>query len=175
MDILNYAYDMDDCESYAKIIRQFGHLNKHLKRFTRKRDFLEMFYYTMFPKVIIPTDSVHIKDRCGTGRRIDENGYNYYTSWDNRIVKHGRCKIPSHYETFKERDKKSRFKDLYSRCRNKFINVMLKKNPHSRYMEGRLRFKKRQLDALQREYNDMVCKRTKHYKYMEYMKEFNPK
>ena len=174
--ILNYAYDMDECESYASIIRQFGHLNKRFKHFTRKRDFLEMFYYTMFPKVVIPTDSVHIKGiSCNTRRRMDTYGYNYYTTWDNRIVKYGRCKIPSHYETFKERNKKSRFKDLYLRCRDKFINVMLKKNPHSRYMEERLRFKKRHLDFLQREYDDMERKRAKHYKYYQLKTEFNPK
>lgn len=164
-EIFSYVYDLDSYESYARIMWQFGTLNKRFKKWTRRRDFLETFYFHMFPNNTIPANSRHDSTNC-VSTNTDDFGYLYYRSyWGGAPRKVGRCRVPSHYDTVNARNVKSRFKNMYVRCRNKYIGVKLKANPFSQYMEERLNFKKRQLDALQNEYSGMARKKQRNIKY----------
>lgn len=168
--IFSYAYDLDDYNTYAKLMWQLGHLNKFFKCWTRRRDFLEAFYFYMFPKNTIPSTSLHIENNCD-GRhyysRMDQHGYMYQQQWYPRVDrKISRCKIPSHYDVVDARNSKSRYKNMYMRCRSKYINVKLKENPFSQYQQNRLNFKKQQLDALKREYNDILQVKRKRARYL---------
>jgi hypothetical protein len=147
--ILSYVYDEASYVDYVAKIRQFGALNKAFYTATRARPFLEKFYFYMFPGNIIPKLSTHVTkptaDSCGHLMRfcyMDIHGYIF----SQFGTKKGRCQDPTHYD-FANRKMKSKFKDLYARCRDKYINFMLEKNNVSNHAFGVALIKKRVLEV----------------------------
>jgi hypothetical protein len=147
--ILSYAYDEASYVDYAAKIRQFGALNKAFYTATRARPFLEKFYFYMFPGNTIPKLSIHVTcasaDSCGHLVRfsqMDDHGYLFSQYGEKR----GRCQDPTHYDFFVKRKVKSKFKNLYARCRDKYINLMLEKNNVSNHAFSVARNKKRVLE-----------------------------
>lgn len=169
-NILTYAYDFNDPQTYPSIIWNFGLRSKGFYNITVKsRVFMDEFYYSMFPPVKIPSNARHVfdgdfKKECRIthgGRkawisiysqlRLNRNGYmiTYYGSRSTF-----RCTNLDHYhpEDIVKRNKKTRFKDMYSRCRDKYINIMLKKYNKFEDFEMRNRNFTRYIEGLKRKY-----------------------
>jgi len=127
--VFEFLYDASDYRSYALKIQQFEILNKEFHAMTRERSFLERFYFYMFPANSIPKTAIHSSDTCVTNYKkydvvINANGYlnrTYWGGWPGC----GRCKDPSHYDLVVVRANKSKFKNMFTRCRNKYVNIMI--------------------------------------------------
>jgi hypothetical protein len=146
INIASFAYNLDDKASFVTLINQFATISKTMNALTVKnRPFLEDFYYSFFPSVTIPPNCIHTTDDpnkckmvCGRSRLysvyfdgvdkfINENGY-YSEQW--RKIKY-RCRDPQHYPDLVKRFKISRYKDLYTRCRDKYINDWFRESKNS--------------------------------------------
>ena len=190
MIIMDFANDMNTPDGFVKTIRQFGGLTKSFKFITTdNRAFLQDFYYSMFPPVTIPTIAKHKTDdtekcdiRCGrrkyyrfiqrmntTSRFLDENGYFHesrrnYSVWphSSNVVKTTyRCRNLDHYSGIKYRNKASRFKDLYRRCRDKYINDFLRTTSQTEKFLGRVYYRVEDARKLIKDYEEAkkLCKK----------------
>ena len=181
IEIASYAYNLDNPLSFVTIIRQFALASRSMNALTVKnRTFLEDFYYSLFPSVVIPTNATHTTEDfstcrvvCGRSRIpyrrfdkgtrfIDINGYynckkTDYTlgGWPYpQVMKktNYRCRNPDHYSDLVKRYKLSRYKDLYTRCRDKYINYYCKKSEKSQRFVIQKRWQYENAQILIKEY-----------------------
>ena len=152
--VLSFTYDMGEYKTYAKILCQFGTQNKHFVKWTRRREFLETFYYNMFTS-IIKADSLHIVTTCVPEDKrhykdVDSNGYflNKYHNYDTWYRCGGKCRNPSHYDMGDKRARESRYKNLFVHCRNKYILMELKANNFTKTQGDKLFALERKRDRL---------------------------
>lgn len=139
INIMEFAYNMDNYKNYASIIRKFSFYSKHIYNITLKNTmFLDKFYNSMFPAVVIPINSIHTcteDERCDvrfgkyTERYYDLNEYGFHIEnegrYNSKITKY-RCRILNHYNNIKTRKMITNYNDIYERVRKKYISLWCK-------------------------------------------------
>lgn len=173
--VFSFLYSSDDYESYVEQIRQWGSVNEYFHEMTRERKFLERFYYRMFCDDTIHPSAEHTYDECKqkneAGVTMDANGFMsrmYPTTHWTHVRSLGKCKDGSHYNQWC-RTTTSKFKDIFGRCRNKYLDKMIKKyNVADRTAERAKNRKRAALQDVDR-YEDIIQKKQKmvHFKDMK--------
>jgi len=151
---------------HARYIASIGRVNKSLYAYTRTRDFLENFYYRLFPTITIPKDSLHTDDGCPlkswAGPRMNEFGVISPRNSLGGLTQQSRekCQNPAHYASIKTRKRTCKFKDMMTACRKRYITFGIENNKPG----NRVQF------SVKREINRLKCELAKQRRLMKVCK-----